>query len=191
MLQLIPYGIAAWVGGLLGRKYGPEMVDKGLANLGQELRTRTATNAIEILGETILEELPVILTVEEVPLDNRHGNKVLVSEHEFVKTASAGFGVVRDLGTTAHLKSGFWSTMEAMAQEEIKKSQRIEFGTQITRRVKIVFSTDPGHRVRYRVVWKQNSRKGHLRVRVDGKACIVPYVVTFGLQHGVESIAEG
>lgn len=183
MLQLIPYALAAVAGGLLGKKYYPLFT-------GFEETPQSATGpAVRLLRESIVEERPIVLATEEVPLDNRFGNKILVSEHEFVRTATIALTMAHDQVTTAGLKASWWPVLENLAQEEIKKTLGVELNTQITRRVKVIFSTEPGHLVRYRVIWKQDSRRGLLEVEVGGGMYAIPYLVTFGLSHSIESMA--
>ncbi|MBF0308778.1 MAG: hypothetical protein HQL56_04530 [Magnetococcales bacterium] len=192
MLQLIPYGLAALVGGLLGKKYFPLLAEQTLTPHREKSPLVAETpSAIQLLGESLLQEESVVLATEEVPLDNRFGNKVLQSEHEFTRTASVGLNVGQEQSHGGQLKSSLWTVIESLVQDELKKNLHIEFGTQITRRVKISFSTEPGHRVLYRVVWKQASRRGLFDVRIGGEKHTIPYLVTFGLSHAVESVAEG
>ncbi|MEI6413286.1 MAG: hypothetical protein WCP34_03360 [Pseudomonadota bacterium] len=184
MLQLIPYALAAVAGGLLGKKYYPLFTQ-----FEEDPQPVTMVPTLRLLRESVIEERPIVLATEEIPLDNRFGNKILVSEHEFVRTATITLSMARDQVTTAGLKANWWPILENMAQEEIKNTLGIELNTQITRRVKVIFSTEPGHLVRYRVIWKQDSRRGLLEVNVGGEVYAVPYLVTFGLSHAIESIA--
>ncbi|MBF0273081.1 MAG: hypothetical protein HQL98_13610 [Magnetococcales bacterium] len=191
MLQLIPYGVAAVVGGLLGKKYIPIIADQTFDRPPLERLPETASSTIEFMRESIIGEDSIVLATEEVPLDNRYGNKVLSSEHEFTRTANISLSITDQQSFGNHFKASLWIILESMVQKELKKSLHIEFGTQITRRVKINFSTDPGFMVRYRVVWKQTSRRGLFEIKIGSEKHIIPYVVTFGLSHAVESIAEG
>ncbi len=184
MLQMIPYGIAAVVGGLVGKQAVPVFV-----GLEKSLKQVTSTPAVQLLRSAIVEEPPVVLATEEIPLDNRFGNKILVSEHEFVRTATISLTVVQDNNLVRGLRGSWLPILESLAQKEVKKTLGVELNSQITRRVKVVFSTEPGYLVRYRVVWKQDSRRGLLEVGVGGETYVVPYLVTFGLSHAIESIA--
>ncbi|MBF0339540.1 MAG: hypothetical protein HQL95_01085 [Magnetococcales bacterium] len=192
MLQLIPYGVAAVLGGLLGKKFGPVILKDQMGDQARDNHSdRVPTAMIELVGERLLQEESLILATEDVPLDNRHGNKVLTSEHEFVRTAEISFAVDRSHARSNQVKSSVMRLVDALVEKELKKVLHIEFGTQITRRVKIHFSTEPGQMVRYRLVWKQTSRRGIYYINVGAEQHIVPYVVTFGLSHAVESLGEG
>ncbi|MBF0116130.1 MAG: hypothetical protein HQM04_13965 [Magnetococcales bacterium] len=192
MLQLIPYGVAALLGGLLGKKFGPAILSEHMEDSPQGSRSeRAPVTLIEVVGEQLIQEESVILATEDVPLDNRHGNKVLTSEHEFVRTAEISFAVDRSLERSNQVKSSVLRLVDGLVEKELKKTLHIEFGTQVTRRVKIHFSTEPGQRVRYRLVWKQTSRRGIFYVNVGAERHMVPYVVTFGLSHTVESLGDG
>ncbi|MEO5345522.1 MAG: hypothetical protein H7834_03970 [Magnetococcus sp. YQC-9] len=192
MLQLIPYGVAALIGGLLGKKYVPEFLSEHLDDPpASNLPERAPITLIDLVGERLIGEETIILATEEVPLDNRHGNKVLTSEHEFVRTAEISFAVDRSQERVNQLKSSMLRLVDGLVEKELKKTLHIEFGTQITRRVKIHFSTEPGQMVRYRLIWKQTSRRGIYYVNIGAERHVVPYVVTFGLSHAVESLGEG
>ncbi|MBF0097034.1 MAG: hypothetical protein HQM04_13380 [Magnetococcales bacterium] len=188
MLQLIPYGLAAVVGGMLGKKYLPQLIDAQQKEGTWVPFLKSSLPPITILGESVVKELPVVLATEEIPLDNRYGTTMLVSEHEFVRTATVGLSVGREQVLSANMKSILWPVLESVVQDELKKSLRIDFGTQVTRRVKIVFSAEPGHLVRYRLVWRQDSRQGVYDIRMGNEQLSVPYMVTFGLFHAVESV---
>ncbi|MBF0212555.1 MAG: hypothetical protein HQM00_03200 [Magnetococcales bacterium] len=192
MLQLIPYGVAAVLGGLLGKKFGPVILSDQMGDPPRgEHPERVPTAMIELVGERLLQEESIILATEEVPLDNRHGNKVLTSEHEFTRTAEISFAVDRSQERSNQIKSSILRLVDGLVEKELKKVLHIEFGTQITRRVKIHFSTEPGQMVRYRLVWKQTSRRGVFYFNVGAERHVVPYVVTFGLSHAVESLGDG
>ncbi|GAB0057882.1 hypothetical protein SIID45300_02216 [Candidatus Magnetaquicoccaceae bacterium FCR-1] len=192
MLQLIPYGVAALLGGMLGKKLGPAILSEQMGDRPKDaLVERTPTSLIEIVGERLIQEESIILATEDVPLDNRHGNKALTSEHEFVRTAEISFAVERSLERGNQVRSSVLRLVDGLVEKELKKALHIEFGTQVTRRVKIHFSTEPGQMVRYRLVWKQTSRRGIYYVNVGTDRHVIPYVVTFGLFHSVESLGEG
>ncbi|MBF0262566.1 MAG: hypothetical protein HQL97_12130 [Magnetococcales bacterium] len=192
MLQLIPYGVAAVIGGLLGKKFGPVILSEQLGDHPRgEHPDRLPTAMIELVGERLLQEESVILATDDVPLDNRHGNKVLTSEHEFTRTAEISFAVDRSQERSNQVKSSLLRLVDGMVEKELKKALHIEFGTQISRRVKIHFSTEPGQMVHYRLTWKQTSRRGVFYFNVGTERHVVPYVVTFGLSHSVESLGEG
>jgi hypothetical protein len=187
MLQLIPYAIAAAVGGLLGKKIYPFLAQQYTGN--GAVQAGEAPPPVQFFRESVLDETPIILATEDIPLDNRFGNQMLVSEHEFSRTATIGLTLGKSHGGASQVSSSLWSIVQTLAQEEIQKSLKVEFGTQISRRVKIVFSADPGHLVRYRVVWKQESRRGVFDVQIGGETTTIPYVVAFGLSHAIESVA--
>ncbi|MBF0614921.1 MAG: hypothetical protein G8237_12070 [Magnetococcales bacterium] len=191
MLQLIPYGVAALLGGMLGKKFGPTILSEQIEDAPRNTRSeRTSLSLIELVGEQLIQEESVILAIEDVPLDNRYGNKVLTSEHEFTRTAEISFAVDRSQERSNQVKSSVLRLVDGLVEKELKKTLHIEFGTQVTRRVKIHFSTEPGQMVRYRLTWKQTSRRGIYYVNIGAERHVVPYVVNFGLSHTVESLGE-
>ncbi|MBF0110534.1 MAG: hypothetical protein HQL76_15305 [Magnetococcales bacterium] len=190
MLQLIPYGVAALVGGLLGKKYFPILADQTRKRKGV-LATSPSMEHIELLGESMLQEESIILATEEVPLDNRFGNQILTSEHEFTKSATVALTIGQDQTNGGQVEAVFLPIMKTLIRGELKKSLRVDFDTMITRRVKINFSTQPGQWVRYRLTWRQTSRRGLFNLKIGGEIHNIPYLVTFGLSHAVESLEEG
>ncbi|MBF0179724.1 MAG: hypothetical protein HQM03_06830 [Magnetococcales bacterium] len=187
MLQLIPYGLAVLVGGMLGKKVGPRLVGQMMEEDASSPDPQER-NMIRLLGESLLQEQSVVLATEDVPLDNRFGNKVLISEHEFIRTATVGLTLGQNDAMAGQLKTSMWSVLDGMLQQECKKNLNIEIGSEITRKVKISFSTEPGRMVRYRVIWKQDLRKGVFDLQIGSNRHALPYVITFGLSHAVESI---
>ncbi|MBF0158082.1 MAG: hypothetical protein HQL58_01010 [Magnetococcales bacterium] len=190
MLQLIPYGLAIVVGGILGKKIYPARVAdrKERQSSSGSSAASTAAPSVQILRETVVQESPIILAVEEIPLDNRFGNKVLVSEHEFVRSATIELTMGRHDQSTTEVQAHLWRVLQHVAQEELRKSLNIEVGAQISRRVRITLSTEPGQMVRYKVIWKQDSRRGLFEVKLAGKRQTIPYTVAFGLSHTIESV---
>ncbi|MBF0427599.1 MAG: hypothetical protein HQL94_01640 [Magnetococcales bacterium] len=183
MYQLIPYGISSFVGYLLGKKlFASE--DKPPSDLSP-LRGHPS---IQIVAEQILTEDPVVLATEEIPLDNRFGNKLLSSEHEFARTATVAMKLDRGSKLVSDFKSSLLDFLETRTQLELGKSIGVSAGAEITRRIRLKFAVDPGRFVLYRVVWKQTSRRGIFEIMAGGKMVEVPYLATYGLTHVVESV---
>ena len=144
--------------------------------------------SLHILAHHILEESTLTLATEDVPMDNRFGNKQLSSEHEFSQTATVSLELGSNKRVSAAAKSTLWSLLENKAELEVGKNLGIEVGSQISRRVRLRFATDPGQFVRYRVVWQQHSQRGMLEVQVGKHSLPLPYLVAYGLSHTVESL---
>jgi hypothetical protein len=137
----------------------------------------------------LADERSVVIATEDVPLDNRHGNSTLTSEHEFSHTATSSLRLDRQQELGGHLQAGAWSLLEAQVQAQVSKSLGIEVGQQITRRVVLKFEAKPGNVVHYRVLWKQTARSGSLEIVAGRDTLRVPFTVTYGLYHAVESLA--
>ncbi|MBF0126735.1 MAG: hypothetical protein HQM02_05935 [Magnetococcales bacterium] len=190
MYQLIPLGIASIAGYFLGKKLFVE--PKGQASSSQEVPSQSLFGgnapSIQVLEERIQSEEAVILATEEIPLDNRFGNKLLSSEHEFARTATVSMKLERGSKLVSDFKTSLWNLLESRTLMEIGKNLGISAGSEITRRIRLKFAVDPGRFVIYRVIWKQTERRGVMDVGVGGKIVEVPYLVTYGLTHVVESI---
>jgi hypothetical protein len=147
-------------------------------------------DSINFLDEKIYEENDTIIGTEEIPLDNRFGSSTLVSEHEFTRTATTHLKIERDKNIESRFKVGLWSVLEAEVRSNLAKAIGLELKDQVSRRVTVKFEAAPGKLVRYKVLWKQNTRKGIFSIRVGTQTVQLPYSVTFGLYHSIESIAD-
>ncbi|MBF0585160.1 MAG: hypothetical protein HQL80_13135 [Magnetococcales bacterium] len=143
---------------------------------------------LQVLAHHVLEESHLVLATEDVPMDNRFGNKTLSSEHEFSQTATIELELGNNKRVSAAAKTDFWHLLENKAELELGKSLGIEVGSQINRRVRLRFATDPGQFVRYRVIWQQQSQRGILEIRAGRQLFHLPYLVAYGLSHAVESL---
>ncbi len=187
---LIPAGISAAVGVMLGRKAAKAVTGKGAKDKVSQKFNKPVD--IEILREYIISDETLVLATEDVPLDNRYGNQPLTSEHEFTRTASISMEIDRSREIGSSMRTSLWKAFETRASGELSKSLGVKIGSQITRRVRLRFAVKPQHAVSYRVIWKQESRRGESEVLIGGKKQYkVPYMVTYGLSHSVESIQEG
>ncbi|MBF0195766.1 MAG: hypothetical protein HQL71_14495, partial [Magnetococcales bacterium] len=187
---LIPAGVSALLGVVVGRKVAKyareDRLTKGHA------KEMNKPVFIEIKREYILSDESLILATEEVPLDNRYGDQPITSEHEFIRSASITLEVDRGREIDTAVKSIFWKAFETKAADSLSKTLGSKVGSQVTRRVRLKFSVAPQKAVNYRIVWKQESRRGVMDVLVDNKKRYkIPYMVTYGLSHSVESLYSG
>ena len=187
---LIPAGISAALGVFLGRKAAKVVGDDRLKNKISKPFNKPVT--IEILREYIVSDETLVLATEEVPLDNRYGSQHLTSEHEFVRTATISMEIDRSREIGTSLRTSIWKAFETRASGELSKSLGVKVGSQISRRVRLRFSVAPQKAANYRIIWRQESRRGEFDVLVGNKRRYkVPYLVTYGLSHSVESISDG
>ena len=110
-----------------------------------------------------------------------------VFEHEFARTATAHLKIEYNQDVTRRFKAGAWAVFEAEIKGNLSKTIGMEFGEQISRKVTLKFEAAAGKLVLYRVLWKQNTRKGKLSMAFGEKLIQIPYSITFGLHHSVES----
>jgi hypothetical protein len=187
---LIPAGVSAMLGVFVGRKVAQFAREDRL--MKGHAKAMNKPIFIEIKREYILSDESLILATEDVPLDNRFGNQPITSEHEFVRSASITLEVDKGREVDTSLRTGFWKAFETKAADSLSKSLGSKVGSQITRRVRLKFSVAPEKSVNYRIVWKQESRRGVMDIMVGNKKRYkVPYMVTYGLSHSVESISNG
>ncbi len=150
---------------------------------------KSADTTFEVVGHQVDSEESAILAVEEVPLDNRYGNKVFVSEHDFSRTAVVSLELESGKQLDSLSRFGFFPSLKLDLQSRLSRDLEVEIGSQMSRHVRVRFAAAPGERIRYRLTWKQNNQRGLFQVAVGRKVHTIPYVVTYGLSHSVESIA--
>ncbi|MBF0422907.1 MAG: hypothetical protein HQL73_07930 [Magnetococcales bacterium] len=181
---LLPVGVFSAVGYLLGQRAAKKTA-KGEEPIGpKEIR-------VEIIRDHVFSDESLILATEDVPLDNRFGDRVLTSDNEFQRTATVALDIDRSTEVNSSLRSGFGKIFSSEIAGELSRSLGVKIGSQISRRVRLNFSVSPHKKVLYRVIWKQESRRGEFEVLVNGKRRFrVPYLITYGLSHSVESIED-
>lgn len=162
--------------------------DKSIKKSPSVASSREA-DSINFLDEKVYEENDTIIGTEEIPLDNRFGSSTLVSEHEFTRTATTHLKIEQDKNIEGRFKVGLWSVLEAEVRNNLAKAIGMELGDQVSRRVTIKFEAAPGKLVRYKVLWKQNTRRGIFSISVGTQTVQLPYSVTFGLYHSIESLS--
>ncbi|MEO5376720.1 MAG: hypothetical protein H7832_02890 [Magnetococcus sp. DMHC-6] len=192
MLQLLlPYAISTAIGSFLGDKLASatHAAQDRKKTFAKAIRS-PADISVQVARDYIVQEDEILLATEEIPLDNRFGSRVLVSEHELTRTASISLEIDHKREMGASVKASLWKSFESQASGELAKSMGIDLSSQITRRVSLRFETLPGKRVNYRVNWKQESRRGILEVKIGHNRRIwrLPYFMTYGLYHTVESL---
>jgi len=143
-----------------------------------------------LVSDFVDDERDITLSTEDVPLDNRHGSSPISSEHEFSQTAKISVSLVKNQEVSAGVNATVWSVFEADLNAKIAKNLGVEIGQEIHRRVTVKFEALPGKFVRYRVVWKQNVRRGNFEVAIGSKTIKVPYEAIYGLFHSIESISD-
>lgn len=179
---LLPVGVFSAVGYLLGRRAAKKREDGEEPVHANEMR-------IEMIRDHVFSDESFILATEDVPLDNRYGDRVLSSDNEFSRTATVTLDIDRSTEVNSSVRSGFGKLFSSQIGGELSKTLGVRVGSQITRKIRLNFSVSPYKKVLYRVVWKQESRRGEFDIMVNGKRRFrVPYLITYGLSHSVESL---
>ncbi|MEO5339598.1 MAG: hypothetical protein H7837_03625 [Magnetococcus sp. MYC-9] len=184
MLPFLYAGAVSVLGAVMGKRFAENHKKRQL----HKEPPQPTTLSVRILAHRILEERTLILAAEDIPMDNRFGNKQLSSEHEFSQTANISLELGNSRRVTTAAKTTLWSLLESKAEAELGKSLGIEVGSQVSRRVRLRFATDPGQFVRYRVVWQQQSQRGVLEIQAGKHLFPLPYLIAYGLSHRVESL---
>lgn len=146
--------------------------------------------AFILVSDSIDGDGNIVISTEDIPLDNRHGSSPISSEHEFSQTAKISVSLVKNQEVSAGINATVWSVFEADLNARIAKNLGVEIGQEIHRRVTVKFEALPGKFVRYRVVWKQNVRRGNFEVAIGSKNVKIPYEAIYGLFHSIESISD-
>lgn len=182
---LIPVGVFSAVGYLLGSRAAQKEKSPNPPPGAKEIR-------VEIVRDHVFSDETLILSCEDVPLDNRFGDRVLSSDNEFSRVATVSLDIDRSSEVNSSLRSGFGKIFSSEIAGELSKTLGVKVGSQISRKIRLSFSVSPFKKVLYRVVWKQESRRGEFEIMVNGKRRFrVPYLITYGLSHSVESIEDG
>ncbi|MBF0460327.1 MAG: hypothetical protein HQL87_02930 [Magnetococcales bacterium] len=142
----------------------------------------------QVVGQKMVAETEQILATEEVSLDNRFGNQPLVSDHEFCRSATVSIETDWSGHWDGLTSANLLTALKAELQCRLARKLGVEAGTQISRQIRLKFTVAPGKKVLYRVVWKQTAQRGLFEVGVGGQVCTVPYLITFGLAHAVQSV---
>ena len=135
-----------------------------------------------------LDEMDIISSEDEIPLDNKHGSNSVISEHEFSKTVSNSFQLEHNMKTNLGIKTNFWTLLETQVKRNLEKSTGVEIGESITRRTKVTLEAGSGKIVKYKIIWKQKEKKGYALVMLKGKEIKIPYKMNYGLSHSVISM---
>ncbi|MEO5366783.1 MAG: hypothetical protein H7831_10595 [Magnetococcus sp. WYHC-3] len=191
MLFLIPVGISAGLGVGLGVLLSRRRRIMPTDTAADQDSQATAKTPFSVVNFEVRQETRVLLASESVPLDNRFGSHDLVSEHEFIQSAQVKLDLEREREESGALKSDVWKLFQLQATHSVTRRLGVEVGAEITRRVRLRFSAAPGCRVAYRVNWQQEVSRGVFLVRVRKRMLEIPFMVTYGLSHSVESIDEG
>ncbi len=135
-----------------------------------------------------LTDQDVVVTTEEIPLDNTEGSDVMSSEHEFSCCAGNKLSLQRSEETEVFFDQGVFSILEAGIAKSLRKGMGFAVNEEVSRSVKIRFNVAPGAQNRYRILRKQRQRKGSLVFRQAGQQMRLPFEITYGLSHEVESL---
>lgn len=185
LLSFVAVGTMAAVTLVRSKRRGASILKAPRKKSGKTLSSGT----FKIVGQKMQEEAEVVLATEDVPLDNRFGNQPFVSEHEFLRSAKVV--IKTELGN--HLDSvasmDLLSVLRTELHNRLARKLGVEMGAQFSRHIHLRFTAAPGEKILYRVVWKQSSQRGLFEVGVGRHVHQVPYMVTFGLGHAVQSIA--
>lgn len=152
-------------------------------------RAGEAPGSFRIVEQTVLPEKAVVLAIDEVPLDNRFGNQPFVSEHDFSRSAKVSVEVALGKQWQAASDLVLPFSLKAALRHQLARKAGVEIGAHISRSVRIRFTAAPGEKVLYRVVWKQGAQRGLFKVKVERRVHTVPYMVTYGLSHEIQSVA--
>jgi hypothetical protein len=195
MLPIIPIamGVSALVlsiAGALALRRAPRPAHPVPRSGPDLLSAQSPALNIKILKDQIIEDDSAIIGTEEVPLDNRYGNEIVVSEFEFTRSASNAIVMERTREVEAALGVNALSLVQAEAEVDLREKLGFTIGAEIRRSIKLKLAAGPGTRARYRITWKQDTRRGLYEVQIGKRKYDIPYVATYGLCHDVQSLSE-
>ncbi len=193
VVPFIAYGIFLWkLGAGFLRTAFPEqekendVTEKEIKSQNQERKNGTSNLQMR---ERLIREGAVEVSTEQVPLNNSMGISTLVSEHEFECKVISTLRLEKSAELEGKIHAGLWSVIESEARSQLSTMLGAEIGNEITRRITLKFEAPPGKIVHYRITWKQTIRRGLLEVKTKNGSIQIPYNVTYGLSHSVDSVA--
>ncbi|GAB6054417.1 hypothetical protein JCM17960_32370 [Magnetospira thiophila] len=178
----------------------PFMIAGGLAMLltsfvlllfGGKSKEKAVIEGIEMDDDKDGEAHPdetVVVTTEDVPLDNREGSDTLISEHSFSCTAESHLSMERTTETNLFVEQGVVKIIEAGLAHSLEKSLGMKVGVEESRGLHVTFKVAPKTKVLYRIIWKQRLHKGNLVLKKGSQRLKLPFTVTHGLTHEVEAL---
>ncbi len=144
---------------------------------------------VGIVDHRVLGESRLVLATEEIPLDNRFGNTVFVSEHSFSRTAKVSMQV--ELDGKWHSVYRYGTTgIQSELGNRLARTLSVNVGGQVERHVKLKLAAAPGRKVCYKILWIQNGKRGIFDLIANGKRVELPFLVSYGLSHEVTSIFD-
>jgi hypothetical protein len=130
----------------------------------------------------------VIVASEDIALDNQQGSDTISSEHNFSCSAGNSLSLQRTNETEAFVDQGLLGALESGIARSLRKRIGLEVNEQINRSVRIRFNVAAAATNRYRIIWKQQQRSGHLVFSQGAHRLSLPFSITYGLSHEVLSL---
>ncbi|MBF0383417.1 MAG: hypothetical protein HQL69_20550 [Magnetococcales bacterium] len=183
MIQLIPIAaVGGYVCAVTARKFIAKKRAATAANL------KPGASMIHFVKEFVEEEEEIILAVEDIPLNNRHSSTQLISEFSFVRSATTQIKVQRDKEQHFGLDSDMFSVLKKHTNAHLKRVLNLDLQSETRREIKLRLTAAPHTDHHYRVIWKQQGKRGFQEVEVGGKFYQIPFLVTHGLSATVDTI---
>jgi hypothetical protein len=142
---------------------------------------------IQLIQDTKLRERIEIISVEDIPLDNRFGSNELSVEHEFLKTVSNEVTLEnsQEIGGTGSLD--LFNLVKAEISRTSSQKYGLSMGETVTRRFNLTFSVKSGDFVVYKVIWKRRVIDGEYHIMFNQNHLVVPYSLQSGLEYEVST----
>lgn len=165
--------------------------DSGSSKLIQNALTPStsiSTISYKILREFDIEEDIEVLSVEELPLDNRFGSNVLTLEQEFSKNAINEISFESIKEEQEKLNADIFKILQAELTLNLSKKVGYKHGESITCRYTTTINVNTGDYIIYKITWKRKVRRSKYEIIFDNQHYIIPSVARYGVEYEITSI---
>jgi hypothetical protein len=147
----------------------------------------TLSKPYNILREFDIEEDTEIISVDELPLDNRFGSQVLILEQEFSKSANNEISFESTQEQQGKVTADFLKILKAELTLDLSKNIGYKHGESTTCRYTTKISVKTGDFIIYTIIWKRKIRRSNYEIQVENQRYVIPIVARYGVEYEIKS----
>lgn len=147
----------------------------------------TLSEPFKILREFDVEEDTEILSVDELPLDNRFGSQVLILEQEFSKSANNEISFESTQEQQGKVTADFLRILKAELTLDLSKNIGYKYGESTTCRYITKISVNTGDFIIYTIIWKRKIRRSNYEIQIENQRYIISVVARYGVDYEITS----
>jgi|GEM_PF-3137608 len=145
----------------------------------------------KIFRELDIEEDAEILSVDELPLDNRFGSNDLTLEQEFSKTITNEIFLESTQEEKGKLTVDIFKLIQAELTLDLSKKVGHKHGESTTCRYTTTISVKKGDFIIYKITWKRKIRRSKYEIQIDNQLYVIPSVARYGVEYEITSSRKG